>query len=162
MYILGISDCVSLLLSFFFAGSYCIYRYGHKCPPGMLPGYIKWDDERHGEENYNQALGTLPDGVYNSDTQIFYCCQNESTWYEVIELPITSPFYLLPHKSSSQTLPECQRVKFAWATLEYIRYDTEGTGDNDVFNGHHVFADKGLKVYYCYYESRCGKYLASL
>lgn len=147
------------------AGSYCIYQYDQKCPPGMLHGFIKWDDEGHeGKPNFNQALGTLPNGSYTYDTQIFYCCQNDSSWYEVIELPITSPFYLLPYKSSSQNSPECQRVKFARATLEYIRYDTEHNGNQDTFYGHHVFTDntdnEGPKVYYCYYESKFGKFVS--
>ena len=123
----------------------------------MLSGSIKWDDEGKGPHNLNQALGTLPKGSYTYDTKIFYCCQNEGTWHDVIELPTASPFYLLPYKSSSQNLPECQRIKFARATLEYIRYDTEHSQNKDVFNGHHVFTDEWPKVYYCYYESRFGK-----
>ncbi len=145
----------------FSTGSYCIYQYGVKCPPGMVEGYIKWDDNNPPQENRNQKLGSLPRGDYTYDTVIYYCCQNQSTWYDVIELPTTSPFYLLPYKPRSQYSTECQRVKWALPTLEYIRFDTEDDNNQDVFYGHHVDTDhdnpKGRpKVHYCYYESRSG------
>ena len=125
----------------------------------MVDGYIKWDDENQPQENRNQALGSLPRGNYTYDTVIYYCCQNQSTWYDVIELPTTSPFYLLPYKPRPQSSNECQRVKWALATLEYIRFDTEDDKNQDVFYGHHVDTDelKGRPtVHYCYYESRSG------
>jgi hypothetical protein len=126
-----------------------------KCPSGMVNGFIKWDDEN--DDNRNQALGTLPRGNYTQDTLIFYCCQNQSTWYDVIQLPITSPFYLLPYKPSSQDSTECQRVRWALATLEYIQFDTEENNNEDDFHSYHVATDKQIgqpKIYYCYYQGR--------
>ncbi|XP_028403904.1 uncharacterized protein LOC114526490 [Dendronephthya gigantea] len=137
-------------------GSYCIYQYGGTCPSGMVNGYIKWDDKSESEGNLNQNLGSLPEGKYDDNTKIFYCCQNQSSWHDVIELPNTSPFYLLPYKSRLQNFKECQRVKWAHATLEYITYDTENNNNQDEFVGHHILTDelRGMpKVYYCYYES---------
>ena len=121
-----------------------------------LNGSVKWDDENH--LNRNQALGTLPHGDYTEDTVIFYCCQNQSTWHDVIELPTTSPFYLLPYQPPSHNSIKCQRVKWALATLEYIQFYTEDHHNQDMFHGHHVAINEGNDaqpmVYYCYYESR--------
>ena len=119
----------------------------------MRNGSIKWNDNNDGQ-NANQALGALPRGEYTRDTVIFYCCQNRSTWYNVIELPITSPFYLLPYKPDSQISTECQRVKWALAKKEFIKFNT---GRENVFNGLHVFKEEshnGLRIYYCYYERK--------
>ena len=66
---------------------------------------------------------------------------------------LKEPFYLLPYGSRN-----CQRVKWAVSSLEYIVYDTEDYDNRDKFVGDHVFTDKvkGLpKVYYCYYEGTC-------
>ena len=120
----------------------------------MTEGSILWDDED--SNNGNDKRGYLPDlnqGYSAQDTILHYCCQNQWKWYEAIELPTEKPFYLLPYGSQN-----CQRVKWAVSSLEYIIYDTEDTQPNwDQFNGHHVFTDevKSLpKIYYCYYEGR--------
>ena len=117
----------------------------------MFNGSIKWDDEDYQNRNYQS--GILPDGTYyylDGGTTIDYCCQDEGYWFNSIELPVDRPFYLLPHKS-----PNCQRVKWALSSLEYIVYDTENYNKSDTFSGSHVFTNKVKslpKIYYCYYE----------
>ena len=117
----------------------------------MFDGSIKWDDEDYQNRNYQS--GILPDGTYGyhyGTTTIEYCCQDEGYWFNSIELPVDRPFYLLPHKS-----PNCQRVKWALSSLEYIVYDTENDDNSDTFSGSHVFTNKVKslpKIYYCYYE----------
>ena len=114
----------------------------------MVYGSIRWDDEDNG--NDNQRHGTLPDGTFDDDTTIKYCCQNQGYWFSSIELPTARPFYLLPHKS-----PNCQRVKYALSSLEYIVYDTENDNNGDQFSGSHVFTNKVKslpKIYYCHYQ----------
>ena len=117
----------------------------------MFNGSIKWDDEDY--RNINDQSGILPDGTYGYNygtTTIEYCCQDEGYWSNSIELPVDRPFYLLPHKS-----PNCQRVKWALSSLEYIVYDTENYNKSDTFSGSHVFTNKVKslpKIYYCYYE----------
>ena len=113
----------------------------------MKSGWVKWDDTNYKNKNRNE--GYLPDGSYNKDTTIYYCCQTEGHWYDVIELPVSQPFYLLT--SSSAGSPKCQMVKWAFSYLEYIVFDTEDDDNGDDKGGQHVFKE-GDKLYYCYYE----------
>jgi hypothetical protein len=114
----------------------------------MKSGWIKWDDTDY--KNKNSRGGFLPDGSYNEDTKIEYCCQTKGHWYDVIELPVSQPFYLLT--SSSAGPPKCQMVKWAFSYLEYIVFDTEDKNNKDKQGGKHVFKS-GDKLFYCYYES---------
>jgi hypothetical protein len=113
----------------------------------MRSGWVKWDDENNNNEN--RKIGYLPDGSYDKDTKIEYCCQTDGNWYDSIELPVSRPFYLLT--SNSTDTPECQMVKWAFSYLEYIVFDTEDNNNNDDQGGEHLFVD-GEKKYYCYYE----------
>jgi len=40
---------------------------------GFSNGYLYWDDAD--ESNKNTFAGILPDGTYNSNTKIYYCCK---------------------------------------------------------------------------------------
>ena len=131
---------------FVLTGSYCIYKSG-TCPKDMRSGWVKWDDENNNNEN--RKIGYLPDGSYDKDTKIEYCCQTDGNWYDSIELPVSQPFYLLTF--SSTDTPKCQMVKWALSYLEYIVFDTEDTNNGDAQGGEHLFLD-GEKKYYCYYE----------
>ena len=51
---------------------YCITR-GLFYVSGFTQGYITWDDEDIG--NRNDHGGALPDGTYDSNTRIYYCCR---------------------------------------------------------------------------------------
>ena len=120
----------------------------------MKEGSVKWDDEDI--NNSNKKTGTLPDGTYNKDTTIKYCCQGEGHWYNAVQLPVDRPFYLLPHNSASFKYPKCQLVKWAMSSLEYIKYDTSDWVNHDELKGSHVFVhssgDSLLTMYYCYYK----------
>lgn len=48
-------------------------RLSSNCVSGFDIGSIKWDDEDHNNGNGND--GTLPDGSYDGDTTMFYCCR---------------------------------------------------------------------------------------
>ena len=122
----------------------------YQCPFGMKSGFIEWDDDDI-NPNKNNVSGTLPNGTFDQDTIIRYCCQDQGRWTDSIELPVDKPFYLLPHSS------HCQRVKGAISTLDYIIYDTENNNNYDKFSQYHVFTnkDKNLpKIYYCYYKGK--------
>ena len=129
------------------SGEYCIYQQGGTCPENMNSGWLKWDDED--DNNNNQKRGRLPDGTYNKDTVIRYCCQTKGNWDASIELPVSQPFYLLT--SSATGSPKCQIVMWALSYLEYIVFDTEDDRNADKEGGYHVFL-QGRKLYYCYYE----------
>ena len=113
----------------------------------MDSGWVKWDDEN--QRNHNKRVGWLPDGRYDEDTRIEYCCQTKGHWDASIELPLSQPFYLLT--SSATDSPKCQMVKWALSYLEYIVFDTEDSANGDDESGDHVFLE-GTKIYYCYYE----------
>ena len=135
------SKCIFVL-----TGSYCIYKSG-VCPKDMASGWVYWDDED--SKNGNRKGGYLPDGSYDKDTKIEYCCQTDGNWYDSIELPVSKPFYLLT--SSSTYTPKCQMVKWEFSYLEYIVFDTEDDNNLDFKSAQHLFLD-GEKKYYCYYE----------
>ena len=131
-----------------YSGQYCIFKKGN-CPKGFQEGYIFWDDENN--KNINKKGGTLPDGVYDRDTLIYYCCSVDGDKLRPVPLPVISPFYLKPFNTS-----ECQRVAGAIATKEFMRFDNEDSGNKDGQNGSHPYgAGKANHMLsYCYYESK--------
>ena len=62
---------------------------------GFREGEIFWDDEDDG--NLNSVTGVLPDGVYNQDTKIKFCCRNDGDYRTAISLPPVR--YVLPWTS---------------------------------------------------------------
>lgn len=67
---------------------------------------MKWDDEHSSLDGPNKHIGSLPDGVYNTqDTTINYCCSTKGNPNTPINLPNTKPFYLMAYGS-----PQCQNV----------------------------------------------------
>ena len=49
--------------------------------------------------------GTTPDGEYDRNTRIYFCCRNDGPATRAIELPTTSPFHLLKWGD------QCQKVQ---------------------------------------------------
>ena len=100
--------------------------------------------------------GTLPDGVYDKNTKIEFCCRTDGDKKDPISLPTLKPFFMLAYESA-----ECQQVKWAVVSVELIRYDTEDTGNTNERIGLYPYgADiKDHKIRYCYYEGKrlfCG------
>ena len=124
----------------------------------MDDGFIHWDDEDNDNANANTKDGILPDGTYNHDTEIYFCCRHQGNWYDPIELPVSVPLFLLPYNSKN-----CQRVKWAMSKQQYIIYETENEQNRDNFHQRHAYAENignNLpKIYYCYYE---GEYIVLL
>lgn len=126
-------------------GKYCIYKKG-ACPKELKSGYITWDDEDWFNEN--SKGGVLPDGVYDKNTKLYYCCRTDGNKTEPIELPTSKPFFLVAYESAA-----CQQVKWAQAGSEWIRFDTEE--DDDEYGGAYPYG-AGLNdhtIHYCYYTS---------
>lgn len=63
-------------------------------------GYIKWDDEDR--NNGNSFSGVLPDGTYNQDTVVFFCCRDDGPSYNPITLPTDDTFILFPVEDKCQ------------------------------------------------------------
>ena len=133
-------------------GEYCIYKKGSTCPKGMLEGWVLWDDE-NGKTgvNLNFQSGSVPNGRYNQDTKIFFCCQTVGSSSSPVELPIDKPFYLIAFNNK-----KCQEVSKTIHTTEFIRYDTENTNNHDKQGYHYPYgADLYLPyIYYCYYQGK--------
>ena len=84
-------------------GKYCIYKKGHSCPSRLEEGFVIWDDEN--KDNKNSKVGDLPEGLYNEDTKIFFCCSTSGSANKEIVLPNKSPFLLFAYDSIL-----CQKV----------------------------------------------------
>ena len=139
-------------MSYFPAGQYCIYKKG-RCPEGLNSGYVFWDDEDD-PPSANDKGGTLPDGEYDKvrykkNTLIRFCCATGGDKSEPILLPSKSPFFLLAYASQ-----KCQMVKWAAASVEWIRYNTEYFRNDDEGVGAYPY-NAGKRhpiIYYCYYR----------
>lgn len=137
-----------LLIVFRSLGKYCIYKYGESCPKGLKTGSFHWDDIN--DNNRNDYGGVLPEGRYDNDTTIMYCCQDSGDMNQPIDLPFDKPFFLLPYK-----IAICQHVKWTVRSLEKIVYDTEGDNNSDSSKGHHGYVKQKNSLataYYCYYK----------
>ncbi|CAL1528604.1 unnamed protein product [Lymnaea stagnalis] len=134
-------------------GSYCVYQYGTSCSSGFKSGWVKWDDE-DGSDNHDHVNGTLPAGVYNDDTKMYFCCRMDNSAHNKILLPNRSPFYLLRFGGT------CQQVYGMDVTEEYITFDTEDTfnGNNDEHSP--PYPDDGsidnITLKFCYYQTSSG------
>ena len=129
------------------SGVYCIYRKGGSCPPGFSSGWIKWDDEDSG--NINDLGGTVPDGVYDHDTLIYYCCRGDDDKANLMSLPSDRDFFLLAYQSRV-----CQKVKWFIESTEWLHFDTHSVGHSNSQGGSHPFLEdwSDRKIYYCFYK----------
>ena len=135
-------------------GRYCVYKKGNSCPYGLTEGWVFWDDKNMANKNTKE--GVLPNGTYNEDTKIFFCCQTVGSVFQTIYLPADKPFYLIAFKSLFAPNPACQNMNGAIATVEYIRFGVE---NNITLNMGGVFpygVDRKPEpyIYYCYYSGK--------
>lgn len=96
-------------------GKYCIYKEGSSCPTGLEEGFVIWDDEN--KDNKNSKDGVLPEGLFNEDTKIFYCCSTSGSASEEITLPNKTPFFLFAYNSIL-----CQKVGFILQKQIFLLY----------------------------------------
>ena len=103
-------------------GNYCIFRKGGFCPPRFMEGSIHWDDKDRG--NTNSAEGTLPDGRYDHNTQIYFCCRHDGPRM-LTGLPRCSSLILMKFDT-------CPTVSGYLGPFEqYIDWNTEDLFNND-------------------------------
>ncbi|XP_076113191.1 uncharacterized protein LOC143080917 [Mytilus galloprovincialis] len=130
------------------SGNYCFARYGGSCLSGFTTrfttGFIYWDDEDNA--NANSKWGVLPNGVYDRNTKIYYCCKSDGSPYSYINLPTSKPFYLYKYTST------CQRVRGMTVREESIKMDDEDNQNNSSDGGTHPKKTDTTEVYYCYYS----------
>lgn len=113
---------------------------------GFKPGWIKWDDQD--SRNKNKFSGQLPDGRYDKNTQIEFCCRSDGHATNAIILPTDSPFVML--KSNTHL---CQHVKGMKVRSEYFHWDCEDVFPSNKAGGYRPYAyvGKNIKIDYCYY-----------
>ncbi len=131
------------------AGSYCINKK-NQCPAGFLEGYLKWDDENtYNMNDIATSLATLPDGTYDNDTRVDYCCRDDGDVSTSMALPIAEPFYLIMKSDT------CQKVAGMSVTSEKVQWDDEDSSNGNRRVGSTPF-DSGTRfnidINYCYYE----------
>ena len=135
-------------------GRYCVYKKGASCPFGLSEGWVFWDDKN--EANKNTVQGTLPDGMYNEDTKIYFCCQTVGSVFDTIYLPVDKPFYLIAFKSYFSPNPACQEVHGAVATVDYVKFGVENSSSPNMGGVFPYGADAKPEpyIYYCYYSGK--------
>lgn len=129
-------------------GNYCILKKGG-CPTGLTGGSVYWDDED--SSNANGHSGTLPDGEYDSNTRIDFCCRSDGFSKRKILLPIDRPFYLMRYTST------CQEVFGMSVKEEIFSVDTENLFNKDKCSGAHPYdpnCNRNHELHYCYYENK--------
>ncbi|KAK3585067.1 hypothetical protein CHS0354_004251 [Potamilus streckersoni] len=135
---------------------YCIFKY-KICPKGFQEGFVRQDDED--TMNQNSLGGYLPDGVYDTNTEIRYCCRSDGNAFDPIVLPIDGPFYLFRYKQG------CQRVRDMDVTEEYLLFDDDdkpppSTADIGPVHPGMIFENPprypgggtSSRIFYCYYH----------
>ena len=134
----------------FFTGQYCIYKRD-RCPSGLKEGFVRWDDDDvdGSSLNKNDKGGTLPEGIYDQNTKINFCCRTDGRKSHPVLLPTRDPFLLLAYGSE-----KCQMVKGTVATQEWIHYRTETSSNADKSNGAIPYrgGQRHPTIHYCYYQ----------
>ena len=112
---------------------------------------MRWDDDDvdGSSLNKNDKGGTLPDGIYNQNTKINFCCRTDGRKSHPVLLPTRDPFLLLAYGSEN-----CQMVKGTVATQEWIHYHTETSSNADKSNGAIPYrgGQRHPTIHYCYYQ----------
>ncbi|XP_074610957.1 uncharacterized protein LOC141865538 isoform X2 [Acropora palmata] len=131
-------------------GQYCIYKRD-RCPSGLKEGFVRWDDDDvdGSSLNKNDKGGTLPEGIYDQNTKINFCCRTDGRKSHPVLLPTRDPFLLLAYGSE-----KCQMVKGTVATQEWIHYRTETSSNADKSNGAIPYrgGQRHPTIHYCYYQ----------
>ena len=130
-------------------GSFCINHIIHQeCPRGFSPGFVGLDTD-----DYDAASETRTNVADGSSSHVYlhFCCQNTGSLTVPIKLPTSSPFLLYRYRG------ECQPVQGMRVSEEYIRFDTEDTGNGDsLFNTHPDVDMSGtaITLHLCYYTKK--------
>lgn len=128
-------------------GRYCIAQYGESCPSGFFSGYRHWDDEDSNNENSLQL--PVPDGNYDRNTRINYCCRSDGDVNKPILLPTRRSFILYRYGGT------CQKVLGMNNPVElFIHFDDEDSNNENSCSGNRPDGrcDRNHEIYFCYYS----------
>ncbi|XP_046557837.1 uncharacterized protein LOC124267050 isoform X1 [Haliotis rubra] len=128
-------------------GRYCILKKGD-CPTGFESGYVKYDNLA---ETTTTTSGSVPDGVYDADTQFDFCCRDDGYPKEPLNLPNTKPLILFRHNGKSDA---CQTVDGMLAYPEFLTFDEDNEGQSAYSPS--LLAKKFIYCYYVPANTDCG------
>ena len=134
-------------------GSYCIGQRDKVCPDGFSDGFIKWDDKDF--RNKNKRKGELPEGKYDKNTLINFCCRSDyRSPRNPILMPTEVPFVLYRYNE------QCQEVKGMIVQKDFILWNNEFSFNKDETSGSFPDEDGGKrkhKLHYCHYSPESKK-----
>ncbi|XP_033758459.1 uncharacterized protein LOC117340795 [Pecten maximus] len=130
------------------AGDYCILRKGGSCPAGFNIGLITFDEEDSAPSDRSQGTGTLPDGVYAANTDLYFCCKKDGSVAIEATFPVSTPFVLFRY-----TMASCQLITGMTVEPGYTFFDSEPNGNIDKSEGSVPYVDgpPTWHIYHCYY-----------
>lgn len=120
------------------AGRYCIVSKGG-CHSGFRHGEIFWHDED--TNNKNERTGVLPDGRFDTDTQLSFCCRQDGDPNQEIVLPTDTPFVLYQTRERG-----CQKVAGMGVRELYMHMDNEDSGSRSNYQGYIPYIGQGCSV----------------
>ena len=116
------------------------------CPSDFEEGSIKWDDKDL--FNKNAKKGALPDGNFDKNTKLFFCCRNDAPLASGMVMPTRDRFVLYRYGG------RCQKVSGMEVQEDYIEWVNELVNNKDEVSGYYP-DDYGQKrrhkLFYCHY-----------
>ena len=129
----------------------------------MIPihaiGYLHWDDEDY--INANKFSGVLPDGTYDRNTDIHFCCRDDpkismfnSKANYLSGLPKCAELIVMRHNGSCPA----RASGYLGPHTGYLQWDTEDSRNADRRVGAFPDGEKdfgsGIKIEFCSYTNR--------
>lgn len=119
---------------------------------GFEDGKIRWDDRDWLIWNSQQQY--LPEGKFDDNTEIHYCCRKDLPDVVEIKLPNTKPFYLMQkgtYCNRVQGMKPPHREKFRWDNSNWSRWGSRGWQSEGNFPSNDYQHEDNI-LSYCYYE----------
>lgn len=109
-----------------------------------------WDDKEFVWQSRNRDWGKLPDGQYDRNTKVEFCCRSDMSADSPMILPVAEPFVLYQYGS------KCQAVEGAELEMDFIKFDSNGGPINkNECTGKHPGVEKCQGdhiLYLCHYR----------
>ena len=120
---------------------------------GLKSGFVWWNDVGY---NVDKDIHYQPDGQYDDDTKIYFCCRHDSPPSDVITLPTNTPFFLLKYKNA------CQLVRGMTVAEDFVYFNHQNAAMGRFhYPDEYVHVPTGeyrwgigayIKMFYCYYK----------
>ena len=110
---------------------------------------MHWDDEDSG--NINRKHDPVPDGNYDRNTRINFCCRSDGNVNEPMLLPPNKAFALYRYDGT------CQKVLGMHNPVQlFVHFDDEDSRNANSCSGNHPDGpcNRNHELYFCYYRPR--------